>query len=129
MVSTLTSPLAALHTLASSEAGPSSPPHPRLPVNFQSDSEDEPSLPTSPIHHGGPAVKKRRIANGKAPMRSNGNEGGDGASAALRKRAEELFEVRQALPFYQGRRAILEEIMGHDTTIVRNFYPRAEAQS
>ena len=37
----------------------------------------------------------------------------------LAAEAERLFETRKSLPFYQGRREILEEIMQNDTTIVR----------
>ncbi|WWC65451.1 uncharacterized protein I303_108069 [Kwoniella dejecticola CBS 10117] len=61
--------------------------------------------------------KKRKLSttNGISGSGSNKNAGG---VESRRKEAERLFEKRKELPFYQGRKQILEEIMNNDTTII-----------
>lgn len=58
-------------------------------------------------------MKKRKLVKGKDT---------DNERKARKAEAERLFVTRQELPFYQGRKMILEEIMAHDTTIVRTPY-------
>ncbi|WVF68149.1 hypothetical protein IAT40_002912 [Kwoniella sp. CBS 6097] len=68
------------------------------------------------------ASKKRKlgdsISNGRGLEARPSKKSSEGGAEARRKEAERLFEKRQDLPFYQGRRMILEEIMKHDTTIL-----------
>lgn len=49
-------------------------------------------------------IKRQKLVNGHVDGRTNGNEnGGSGEkNRKMRERAEELFEMRQELPFYQG---------------------------
>ncbi|WWC92077.1 uncharacterized protein L201_007031 [Kwoniella dendrophila CBS 6074] len=49
---------------------------------------------------------------------SNGSSSSSSSSESRRKQAEKLFEKRRELPFYQGRKQILDEIMNNDTTII-----------
>ncbi|WVQ95704.1 hypothetical protein IAU59_002803 [Kwoniella sp. CBS 9459] len=71
-----------------------------------------------------PSSKKRKLreslpnGNGKDSGAQLTKKSSAGSAEARRKEAERLFEKRQDLPFYQGRRMILEEIMKHDTTIL-----------
>ncbi|KAK8850372.1 hypothetical protein IAR55_004290 [Kwoniella newhampshirensis] len=102
--------------------------------------EDGPSTPRTKrrLNGGGVAANGKKTSGETSPKRKkgmmNGNKeglngkrrigvGDSGASASAsaemrRKEAQRLFEKRQDLPFYQGRKMILEEIMSHDTTII-----------
>ncbi|WWD20552.1 hypothetical protein CI109_105028 [Kwoniella shandongensis] len=63
-----------------------------------------------------PSKKKRKLVNGLRDRAAL--EQGGAAAEARKKEAEKLFVKRQELPFYQGRKMILDEIMSHDTTII-----------
>lgn len=89
-------------------------------ANFYSDEED---------HETGsgdeqPLVKTKRRASGveggkKKKAKSKGKEKEDAAAVSKREKiAAELLVKRYELPFYQGRRNILEEIMKNDTVVV-----------
>jgi len=49
-------------------------------------------------------IKRQKLVNGHVDGRTNGNKNGGGGdkNRKMRERAEELFEMRQELPFYQG---------------------------
>ncbi|WWC72372.1 uncharacterized protein I206_106334 [Kwoniella pini CBS 10737] len=58
--------------------------------------------------------KKRKSINGNNdPSKKLG-----GGAESRQKEALRLFEKRKELPFYQGRKEILEEIMNNETTII-----------
>ncbi|KAK4688275.1 hypothetical protein P7C73_g1837, partial [Tremellales sp. Uapishka_1] len=90
------------------EAGPSrSPAKPRVSRLADSDSEDEAE----------PISLKRKRATGDGERKHKGK-----VDEAERKRrtelANRLYEQRQELPFYQGRKMILNELVENDTIII-----------
>ncbi|TYJ52858.1 hypothetical protein B9479_006538 [Cryptococcus floricola] len=115
---------------------PTSPKQSRVANFHDADDQDEQdwheehSAPSTPVHklkakrkHGnspkvsgdgeGPrGAKKKRVE-------VNGVKGKDGGAEGRMKEAARLLETRKNLPFYQGRKMILEEIMSNDTTIAR----------
>jgi hypothetical protein len=125
-----------------SDAGPS-----KRIANFTTSSDEEDVEVTPQARkqakingHGG-----RKEINGKLAGQGGKSKEGSGSGSGKQKekerreRAEVLLGVRQELPFYQGmsrevqstdfesptncvgRKAILEEIMAHETTIVSPF--------
>ena len=62
--------------------------------------------------------RKRKLSGAKTSP-----EDKEGDYKKRKAEAERLFAKRQDLPFYQGRKMILDEIMKHDTTIVRRVPP------
>ncbi|ODN82667.1 hypothetical protein, variant 1 [Cryptococcus amylolentus CBS 6039] len=113
---------------------PTSPKQPRVANFLDADDDDgdfheEHSTPSTPVRklkakrkHGhspkvngdceGPrSAKKKRVE-------VNGVKGKDGGAEGRMKEAARLLETRKNLPFYQGRKMILEEIMSNDTTII-----------
>ncbi|ORY35839.1 P-loop containing nucleoside triphosphate hydrolase protein [Naematelia encephala] len=105
------------------QAGPSTPSRSRVANFDDSSSEDFTPTPSAKSVNGSPQ-KKRKIShvNGAGPSKRTSVVKGTGDNDESKRRrkeiADELFEVRQNLPFYQGRRQILEEIMANDTTII-----------
>jgi hypothetical protein len=114
------------------EAGPSK----KRISTFKSNSEGE-----SEYEEEEPIVRRNKKSklNGHSDKRQiNGDKDKGDKRRKLEKKAGELFEMRQDLPFYQGmyhsswrggkwadeigRRAILDEIMGNETTIVCPFH-------
>nr|XP_019051332.1 ATP-dependent RNA helicase prh1 [Kwoniella bestiolae CBS 10118]OCF30262.1 ATP-dependent RNA helicase prh1 [Kwoniella bestiolae CBS 10118] len=89
----------------------------------EEDDEDEvtSTLPAgSTVNGNGCTDKKRKLndmTNGDGPSKRVERAGGSGMEGR-RREAERLFEKRRELPFYQGRKQILEEIMTNDTTII-----------
>jgi ATP-dependent RNA helicase DHX33 len=108
---------------AQAEAGPSSAPSsPKAPKTKRvaelagSGSEDESYLVDESPKSSPRGNKKKRKLDGKQKRAAEGDK--DEERKKRRQIADELFEKRQELPFYQGRRMILEEIVKHDTTVV-----------
>ncbi|WVQ70498.1 hypothetical protein IAR50_000017 [Cryptococcus sp. DSM 104548] len=112
-----------------------SPKQPRMATFLDTDDDnDHNSAPSTPVHtlkakrkHSnspqvngdadGQKKKKKRQVNG-VNGKVNGKGGKDVGAHARQKEAERLLETRKNLPFYQGRKMILEEIMDNDTTII-----------
>jgi ATP-dependent RNA helicase DHX33 len=115
-------------------------------VNYESSSDADEAGPSNPPRHGiangaaGKGLNKRRnddrLHKSGKRVKSNGQRSEDGVvdgqedgrvsgkgkakeDERLTREAEKLFETRKELPFYQGRREILQEIMDNETTIVR----------
>ncbi|OXM81762.1 ATP-dependent RNA helicase prh1 [Cryptococcus neoformans Bt63] len=115
---------------ASTSSQPSNSAKPQPRVSNFNDSSDEDETESTPKTE---KKKKKKINNldvnglnsPKGPKKrkigeANGDLGKgkkDGAEAR-RMEAERLLAKRKELPFYQGRRMILEEIMANDTTII-----------
>ena len=102
------------------EAGPS---RPRL-ISYSSPSpSDEHAAHSALSANAAPttvAGNKRTLD--EAPSKRSKLNQAEWDEESRRRRREEagkLFEFRKELPFYQGRVDILNEIMRHDTTIVR----------
>ncbi|OCF33609.1 ATP-dependent RNA helicase prh1 [Kwoniella heveanensis BCC8398] len=97
-------------------------------LNRRSGKDQRISAPGGETDTSSPLTKSKKRKDRESLPNGNGNakerearpvkKGGEGSAEARRKEAERLFEKRQDLPFYQGRRMILEEIMKHDTTIL-----------
>ena len=112
---------------AQAEAGPSSPPASTSGLKTKrvadlagSDSEGESYLvDDSPKASPRGNKKKRKLDGKKKTLEGDKDE----ERKKRRQVADELFEKRQELPFYQGRRMILEEIVKHDTTVVSRVRP------
>ncbi|ORX41168.1 ATP-dependent RNA helicase prh1 [Kockovaella imperatae] len=110
----------ALTISAQSPAGPSRRPFTRT-ANFESDDEEAGVVED---HHDSLSArdgKGEQRMNGVQKRIKRGHDREDDGVEGKRKRglrAEELFQTRQDLPFYQARKGILEEIMNHDTTII-----------
>ncbi|KAK1922948.1 ATP-dependent RNA helicase prh1 [Papiliotrema laurentii] len=104
-----------------SEAGPSSvkvSPAAKRVAEFADSSDDELQQQTVPHANGvkasvKPGLKKRKLVNGVKSKEDKEKE-----REERKAEAERLFVNRQQLPFYQGRKMILEDIMSHDTTII-----------
>ena len=113
-------------------AGPSSPQsHKR-----QADGEALGSSKKSKRDRGGDgdrdaAQPKQNGVNGVNGIKGKGKGKGKAKEdEQLAAEAERLLETRKSLPFYQGRREILEEIMQNDTTIVcPTHYPPSQSEA
>jgi len=105
---------------STAEAGPSNASPPTKPKAKRTaelnDSSDDEALST-PVEtpKSSPKTKKKRKLNGTSKL---SQEDRDEDFRKRKAEADRLFAKRQDLPFYQGRKMILEEIMNHDTTIV-----------
>jgi hypothetical protein len=116
---------------STSEAGPST----ASPVTKKkekrtaelADSSDEEALST-PVDtpRSTSITKKKRKVNGAVKVQQE-----DSREEFQKRKAEadRLFAKRQDLPFYQGRKMILEEIMKHETTIVCTAQSMADRTS
>ncbi|OCF58409.1 ATP-dependent RNA helicase prh1 [Kwoniella mangroviensis CBS 10435] len=86
--------------------------------------EEEDTIVRSKLRINGDKTKKRKfdnITNGhntSSPKKLAAEGGSTSTAESRRKEAERLFEKRKQLPFYQGRKEILEEILNNDTTII-----------
>ena len=89
-------------------------------LNDSSDDE-ELSTPVDTPRSSPKSKRKRKLSGAKTSP-----EDKEGDYKRRKAEAERLFAKRQDLPFYQGRKMILDEIMKHDTTIVRRVPPTLE---